>query len=650
MENNNVSSPQTNEVIQQLRKALVKMGIVLDSVSEAIVWTDQKKTIQWCNAVFDRLIHRSHTDVIGQNLISLFPLYQKGKPVRDEEHPGNIKGEGQVLSDQTYEFKRNGQGYFLEISVNRVPGADKEECTILTVRDISLKKKMEHDLHLAQFAMDHAGDPIFLIDRAGKFLYVNEGACRVLGHSREEFLSLSISDVTSDFSKERWHQLWIELETMKSVRIDTVGKRKDGAVFPVEVVLSLQELEDRRFACVFVRDMTERKKSEDLKQRLLHMDRFAAIGRLAGGVAHEINNPAAVVTTNLALLKEEMDGLKTELISSKSSFDIQEIQEILGECEDGMKRIVSIVKDLGTFRRVEHDYQEEVDINDVIRASSKLIYNEVRHHARLVLDLNEIPRIRADRGKIGQVILNLIGNAAEAIPEGNAEKNQIRIITKKKDNNIAITIEDTGCGIPMDVRSKIFDPFFTTKPVGEAAGLGLTISREIIKKHGGEIQFESRNEKGSQFEITLPIALEKETSKGKGGVETPEAKSSKRRIFLIDDDLLLLSSFRRILEVNHEVVAVASGKEALSILGRDTDFDVVICDVMMPDTDGPMIYEFIRENVPHLLNRIVFTTAGTFTPRTKDFINTVSNQILEKPISSEALYEVLERIEKIERF
>ena len=229
--------------------------------------------------------------------------------------------------------------------------------------------------------------------------------------------------------------------------------------------------------------------------KLLFADRMTSMGALAAGVAHEINNPLTFVVANLAYA---IDALEHHLPPPA------EVLRALVEAQEGVQRVRSIVLDLKMFSRSEEGDDGPVDVRRVLQSSANLVANEVKHRARLRLDLDDVPPVVANSHRLGQVFVNLIINATQAIPEGAADRNVIAVRARSSQASVCVEVSDTGCGIADDVLPRIFEPFFTTKPVGVGTGLGLAVCNRIVTRLGGTIDVESRPGAGSTFRVLLP--------------------------------------------------------------------------------------------------------------------------------------------------
>jgi CheY-like chemotaxis protein len=250
--------------------------------------------------------------------------------------------------------------------------------------------------------------------------------------------------------------------------------------------------------------------------------------------------------------------------------------------------------------------------------------------------------VEGDEARLGQVFSNLLVNAAQAIPEGQADDNEIRITTETDASGRAVVeVRDTGPGIPADILGRIFDPFFTTKMVGEGTGLGLSICHNIVTGLGGEIVAESEMGRGTTFRVVLPAASLEAGSARKEAVASRPAADRPGRILVVDDDPMMGKTLRRGLAEEHEVTVVTDGRQALDLLLGGRWFDVILCDLMMPNVTGMDLYAELSCALPEIVDRIVFMTGGAFTPAGRSFLASVPNQRLEKPFASEDLRAII---------
>jgi PAS domain S-box-containing protein len=245
-----------------------------------------------------------------------------------------------------------------------------------------------------------------------------------------------------------------------------------------------------------VQDLTEHK---ELQAQLAAAERLATVGTLAAGVAHEINNPLSSVISNLEFL---IEGLRSpsQPVPPRPP---QELAAAAGEALQGANRVCRIVHDLMAFSR-PHEQPGPVDVERVLDLSVNMAATQTRYRARVVKDYGRVPPANGDAWRLGQVFLNLLVNAAQAVPAGHPEEHEIRVSTRLAGDRIAISVRDNGMGMTPEVRRRIFEPFFTTRPVGAGMGLGLSTSLAVVRGLGGDIEVESEPGRGSVFTVTLP--------------------------------------------------------------------------------------------------------------------------------------------------
>jgi signal transduction histidine kinase/CheY-like chemotaxis protein len=391
-------------------------------------------------------------------------------------------------------------------------------------------------------------------------------------------------------------------------------------------------------------------------RRLLRAEKLASAGQLAAGVAHEINNPAAVVMSNLSHLERSTSELRrligmyraaigaadrsaaSRLAAEEAAADLPaieaELDEVLSESRRSMRRIRDIVKTLMRFAGGQ-GIEKPVDLQGVVERAITMTQNEIRHRARLTRDFQPVPQIVADEGALEQVFTSILLNAAQSIPEGAADAHEIAVRVALDGRRLVVEIRDDGCGIPADVLPRIFDPFFTTKPVGQATGLGLTLAHDLVKNHDGEIELESEVGRGTTVRVFLPI------ERARAGAEAATPEASRPRILIVDDEKPILLAAERVLRSRYEVSSATSGEEALRRLAEGSPPDVILCDLMMPKMTGMDLYEEIARRFPALEARVLFFTGGAFTPRARAFAQKMEARILEKPFEGP---EILERV------
>ena len=372
----------------------------------------------------------------------------------------------------------------------------------------------------------------------------------------------------------------------------------------------------------------------EFEQRLQSRDRMASIGTLTAGVVHGINNPLSYVIANLEYVKRLLSP-GSERLEAKV---LSELGDVLDDSLDGAERVRSIVSDLGSFSRQNDGQLTAVVLERAADRALRVAANEIRHRARVLREYTAIPAALGNEAQLAQVILNVLINAAHSIETGAVDHNTITVRTYlDAQERATLEVEDTGCGIAKENLTRVFDPFFTTKPVGVGTGLGLSIAQRIVSELGGEIGLHSVHGEGTRVRITLPLAPPSATTHPVLASVPPLVSDRTRaRVLVIDDEPAILRAFRRVL-YGHEVVLTTSGPEAIAKLADSRGFDVIFCDVMMPEMSGIEVYQQIREHHPGQERKLVFMTGGAFAEPAAHFIESVENPILKKPFSGSAL-------------
>ena len=385
-------------------------------------------------------------------------------------------------------------------------------------------------------------------------------------------------------------------------------------------------------------DVTELR---ELQARLSESARLASVGTLAAGVAHEINNPLAWITANLDHALELLDqpdgwGSAPELRSS------------LGEALQGTRRISGVVRAMRAVGHPERgEAPSEVDLLAELQGALTMARNQVTQRARLDLELPDGPlRTRATLGTLGGAFLNLLLNAAQAIPDGSPSAHRVAVAVRAADGRVVVEISDTGVGMPAEVLARAFEPFFTTRGIGQGSGLGLSIARGAVEAAGGQVELWSEPGRGTTVRCTLPLlAVEAQpavprpvdvaAAPRRDGVAI--APAPRRCVLVLDDEALVRRSMARMLAREHDVTTLGSGAEALERLAGGERFDAILCDLMMPDLDGMAVYQALQGRWPELVSRLAFITGGAFSDRAERFLAEHPVRVLHKPVDGQAL-------------
>lgn len=368
-------------------------------------------------------------------------------------------------------------------------------------------------------------------------------------------------------------------------------------------------------------DITERKA---LQARVARSERLAALGTMAAGVGHEINNPLTFVVLTHTLMERALATL------SADSTTIEAFSALLQRARYGTDRISAVVRDLQMVARPGASGSSVTNPVPVVERCLQIAHHQIRHRARVICELSPVPSVPCSEDRLVQVFLILIINAAQAIPDGQADTHWIRIATSTApDGRVAIEVSDNGEGIPSEDLGRLFEPFFTTKRGTEGTGLGLSICRGIITSLGGEIEVESKPGRGSRFRVLLPAAPVADARPSAGR----PVGASVRRVLVIDDEPMLGVLVKSVLD-GIEVTTETCAKAALARLQAGESYDRILCDMMMPELSGIDFYERVDES---LRPNIVFITGASFTERVREFLARVPNRLLLKPFDPTSL-------------
>jgi PAS domain S-box-containing protein len=470
-----------------------------------------------------------------------------------------------------------------------------------------------------------ASDAIAILRPGGEILEVNPSLARSLGLPRDQIVGRHIRDFAApghaDENVEIYTRSIAGPGGRRPVRLRAAG----GATVLMEFSSKRVEVRGEELVFSIGRDVTEQIKAQ---AQLMEFDRMASIGTLAAGVAHEINNPLMATIANLEFAVNET----RELAAKLGSGALGTLEESLSDASEGADRVRVIVRDLKVFSRAEEDTRGAVDVCRVLESSVRLSWNEIRHRARLVKELDPVPLVDANESRLGQVFVNLLVNAAQAIPAGHADQNQIWVRTRSEGEGwVIVEVEDSGPGVGPELLKRIFTPFFTTKPRGVGTGLGLSISQRIVTAIGGSITVESEAGRGTLFRVSLPATGEGATAARE--IAPPPVIAPRRRgkLLIIDDEPMIASAIRRMFASEHEVVALSSAVEALERIEAGEVFDVILCDLMMPEMSGSEFYTALHQRLSEQAERIIFITGGAFTLRAREFLDRVPNARLHKP-------------------
>ena len=488
-------------------------------------------------------------------------------------------------------------------------------------------------------------DGIVKLDGGDRIRFVNRRLGEMLGRESSTLLGASLLDLVRPTERAAVMDALRAGPSSTMGTIDATFRHEDGREVSVNVTTTMLPEDGGSPAghLVVLRDITEQRK---LQSQLMVSDRMASMGTLAAGVAHEINNPLAAVMANLDYIASSVENTSASAGTKEFLSVPWLLEEVKGPLDDARQaadRVRLIVRDLKIFSRspAVEDLGPS-DVKAVMESSLRMAWNEIRHRARVVKVYGQTPGVNANEARLGQVFLNLLVNAAQALPEGQAERNEIRITTWLDSGWVTIEVSDTGSGMTPEVSSRVFEAFFTTKAVGSGTGLGLAICHRIVTDMGGTLTVQSELGKGTCFRVVLPVSLRDEREVGTAPVPAQPA-TRRGSILVVDDEEIVLRAVNRCLAKEHDVEISASAEGALALCRSGRKFDLILCDLMMPVMTGMDLHRELAQVAPDQADRMVFLTGGAFTPNGRAFLSEPPKENIEKPFDSANLRAIVRR-------
>lgn len=631
---------------EALRTSEERYRRIVETANEGIWTIDENSRTTFVNGQMARMLGYTVEELIGMPLAAL--VGDKVKTARSIEK--NRKG----LSQRVPSMLLRKDGSTLSVRVSSAPKFDSDGKfvgALAMITDRTEQQASEEALFRseAQYRqiVETTTDGIITVDPDGLILFVNGRLAEMLGYKASEMIGKSLSAFVVEPEAVRSSEAHKQRERGMRVTWEGLLRHVNGTGVMVSITSTPIEGTDGSMAgsVAVIRDVTEQRK---LQAQLMVSDRMASVGTLAAGVAHEINNPLAAVMANLDYIADSLSqltgGERVPMDSLRRDAWIrEEIKPPLDDAREAAERVRFIVRDLKMFSRSPGEEQAgPVNVKAIMESSLRMAWNEIRHRARLVKDYGRIPDVDANEARLGQVFLNLVINAAQAMPEGAAETNEIRVTTKLQGERVVIEVSDTGPGIPPEIGERVFDAFFTTKAMGEGTGLGLAICHRIVTDLGGQLTLDSEVGVGTTFCVSLPAAR-KETVEVVTATPKPVAAGRRGRILLVDDEVMVIRILTRILATDNEVVATVDAKEALARCVSGEKFDLILCDLMMPIMTGMDLYRELSRVAPEYAKKMIFVTGGAFTEKARQFLSETPREHIEKPFHSANLRAIVQR-------
>jgi PAS domain S-box-containing protein len=628
---------------EALRQSEERYRLIVETANEGIWQMDAEQRTTFMNRRMAELLGCESDMGLGRT------------PFEFLDGEGRVALAGHVASPRAHQTEvrfthRDGSSVWTLLEATPITDdAGSFQGSLVMVMDITDRRAAEAALRTQEEQyreiVEASNDGIIKVDVDSRIVFVNRRFAETFGYEPAEMVGADMFTFLSPAAAIGAEQAFARRGRGESDAFDSTILHRNGTEVPVHIAGSpLYDAEGRNAGSLaIVRDVTEQRK---LQAQLMMSDRMASVGTLAAGVAHEINNPLTAVVANLDYIVESLRRFSVsdpaQSPAWREAWFREEIKGPLDDAREAAQRVRFIVQDLKILSRSpEEAPQGSVDVRSIMESSLRMAWNEIRHRAQLVKDYGDIPRVAANEARLGQVFLNLVINAAQAMPEGRAEHNRICVSTRLEEDRVVIEVGDTGTGIPAEAIGRVFDAFYTTKAVGVGTGLGLAICQRIVTDMGGLLTVKSALGKGSTFRVSLPRASAASVVDVAPAPIVPAARRG--RILVVDDEEPVLRALTRLLSNDHEIVTAQSALKALSLIGEGERFDLILCDLMMPDMTGMELHGELTRVAPEQAQRMIFLTGGVFTKRAGDFLAESGRVHVAKPFDTADLRAIIAR-------
>lgn len=605
----------------------------LSSVSQGVFIAGADRRINYVNESFSTITGFTAEEVLGRRFDR--PEHDRACPLLPAPELGPLET-GETAHVEFFDRRKNGTTFWSELTISPVKDARGVVTQYVGVqRDVTERKTQQDALSASQTRLqalfDHSNDGILLADEAGLCVEVNPAACRLLDYQREELIGRPTAELFA--SAERgWAQVaWRDFLASGRQSGECTLRRRDGSQVRAEYNAIARILPGLHLS--ILRDVTER---HTLQAQLMRQQRLESVGRLASGVAHDLNNILTPILMAPAMLRMHVNDVGARML--------------LETIESGARRGSVIVRQLMTFARAESGDKVVVDLRNVVRDAGSMIRETFRKD--IALELVQPPAtvaypILGDANQIHQAILNLALNGADAMPRGGrlvVALSEVELtpaeataeLGSRPGPHAVISVVDHGTGIAPENMDKIFDPFFTTKPFGQGSGLGLSVVLGVVRAHGGFVKVQSRMGVGTIMKIHLPLRRDPPTMTV-SPFRVGQAAGQGKTILVVDDEFALRDVLRQTLAREGFGVLCADGADAAfaQLQASGGRIDLVLTDLAMPGVSGAKFIEVLRGRRPEL--PILVLTGGDTIQDLPESLRPLVNGVVAKPCDAGTL-------------
>ena len=585
---------------------------LLEAAPDAMVVVNQAGDIVLLNLQAEKQFGYHRDELVGQQVKNIIPEGFAERLIADD-----LRSAADALAQQIgtgielVGRRKDGTQFPIEIMLSPLESADGILVTA-AIRNISVRKEAEE--HLAQMEgryrglLEAAPDAMVVVNGAGEIVLLNLQAEKQFGYHRDELVGQPVKNIIPEGFAERLiaddlRSAADALAQQIGTGIELVGRRKDGTEFPIEIMLSPLESADGILVTAAIRNISVRKEAES---QLLQAQKLESIGRLAGGIAHDFNNMLFVIHGYAELLTDDLAS------TNRARLDPDSALLSVNAISQAAERAATLTAQLLAFSRQQVISPSVLDLNAAIDGLEPMVRQLIGENMRLVVKLDhDAGYIRGDAGQLDQILVNLVVNARDAMPDGGTvtietenvlvdEPYAIAHFDVRPGPYVLLSVTDTGVGMDRVTREHIFEPFFTTKELGKGTGLGLATTYGIVRQAGGHIWVYSEPGIGSSFKLHFPRVDAAVTTELPTIAATPAVGAG--TVLVVEDERVVRDMTTQLLtRSGYEVIAVAGGAEAMiRLVGLDEPIDVLITDVVMPNMSGIELAEWTMDRYPYV--------------------------------------------------
>jgi PAS domain S-box-containing protein len=598
---------------EELRQSEAKYRRIIETTAEGVWTLDAQGVTTFANRQMADILGRSPEELIGKPF----------QDVLDDDATATARKDLELLrrGEQVQRELLLGrkQGPPLWVLINATPILDKNRNfsgILVMFTDISQQKRAEENVRLQSAALESAANAVMITDSDGRILWVNPAFSRITGYSLQEIIGKNPRILKSGRQDEEFYSgIWRTILSGQVWQGEITNQKKDGSSYPEEMTVTPVRGQDGSIThfIAIKQDITERKdaasKLQQAQEQLRQAQKMEAVGRLAGGVAHDFNN---LLTAILGYCNFLEAGLE------RDDPRLQDIKEITASAN----RAAGLTRQLLAFSRRQILAPKVLDLNSVIENMEKMLRRLIGEDVDLSLSLDpKLQRTKVDAGQMEQVIMNLVVNSRDAMPQGGKltiESRNVVLDAASPGRHdlipvgryVMAAVSDTGCGMDEKTKSHLFEPFFTTKGQGRGTGLGLSTVYGIVKQSNGYIWVYSEPGKGSVFKIYLPATEESPEPLDEGSAGAADLRGSET-VLLVEDDESVRHLLRRVLSQNgYTVLQARTGGDALQTFEhRAKEIDLVVTDVVMPEMGGRLLVDHLKSIQPDI--KVIYISGYT---------------------------------------